>query len=242
MKFFSSVILHLDILACASTRLRPQYADICAAALGDGNSKVMLERIMGCENWAMVLIREIAVLWDWKRRSERAVLSTGELERQAGDIKWRLNVGLEKLSKEPSQSPKREKAQHDRGFVIRRITNVYANAAKVYLDVLVFGPNPDLPEMIESVSSTLAALAALPDPNRLRNVVWPFCIAGCIAKVGQREVFRDLASAAGVHQGVFGSSWRALEVMEKCWALRDEGKSCDWFVAMQALGHHVLLV
>lgn len=188
----------------------------------------------------MVLIREIAVLWDWKRRTvERGVLRVRKLERETIDIERRLYDGLERLSEGHSSSPN---TRNDRGTVVRRITHAYAHAAKVYLKVLVSGPNPDLPEIIESVSSTLTALETLPERQLLRNVVWPFCIASCMARDGQRQGIRDLASASGVHREVFGSSWRAVEVMEMCWKMRDGGESCDWFNAMEALGYHVLLV
>ena len=243
MEFFSSIIIYHDILACVSTGLRPQYADICAAALGDDHSKVQLQNIMGCRNWVMVSIREIAVLWDRKTKMVgRGFLNVVELRRDAIDIEKRLDVGLERLSGELSQVLKSGKAQHDRSQVIVRITQAYAHAAKVYLNVLVSGPNPDLPEIIESVTSTLTALVALPNPELLCSVVWPFCIAGCMAIVDERRAFRGLASAAGVHRKAFGSSRRALEVMEMCWKLRNEGRSCDWFDAMEVLRYRVLLV
>jgi hypothetical protein len=63
---------------------------------------------------------------------------------------------------------------------------------------------------------------------------------------GQRQAFRDLASAAGMHRDIFGTSWMALTVMEKCWSMRDEGResqrSCDWLDAMKMLGYRILLI
>ncbi|KAG0652011.1 pestheic acid cluster transcriptional regulator 3 [Hyphodiscus hymeniophilus] len=240
MEFFSSVILHLDILACASTGKGPQYADICAAALGDGDSKVRLDRIMGCENWIMVLIREIAVLGHSTRKNRqlRNGLSMSEME-AAKVIERRLDSGLEQLSGIRSLE---NGTGRDCDLAVRKITEVYTHGAKLYLQVVVSGPCPQLRESISGVSSTLAALRALPEPNLLRKTVWPFCIAGCMARVEHRQEFRELASAVDINPSVFGSSWKALEVMENCWRLRDEGGSVDWLGAMDDLGYRVLLV
>ena len=94
MEFFSSVIIWLDILGSTSTGLRPQYCDICTDGLGD-NSKLPLRNIIGCENWAMVLIREIAVLCDWNRQmSEEGVLSVPELAKRAGALNQLSQLSL----------------------------------------------------------------------------------------------------------------------------------------------------
>jgi hypothetical protein len=98
MEFFSSVMIYFDILGSASTGLRPQYADICAAALGETDSKVQLQHLVGCENWAMMIICEIAVLEDWKRQMMKdGVLSVRELVRRAGAIEERLEAGIAAL-------------------------------------------------------------------------------------------------------------------------------------------------
>jgi C6 transcription factor Pro1 len=254
MEFFSGVIIWFDILGSASMGLRPQYADICAAALGDQDSKVQLQDLMGCENWAMTTIREIAVLEDWKRQMEKdSVFSVRELVRRAGSIEQRLEAGvaavIERLSQYSSHRGLGKKNLSDTSstsLVVSSITQTFACASRVYLNVLISGPNPNLPEMRESVSRTLAGLNALPDPQLIRNVVWSFCIAGCMAARDQEQSFKDLASAARIDQYTFGTAWKALEVMETCWMMRrlpgTEQNDCDWFSAMKTLGSHVILV
>jgi C6 transcription factor Pro1 len=254
MEFFSGVIIWLDILGSASTSLRPQYADICAAALGDANSKVQLQHLMGCENWVMTIIREIAVLEDWKKGMvSDGVLNVRELVRRAGDIEQRLKIGTARLTERLSQVSNRYGAyvknsmdECSKDLVVSRITHVFACAAQVYLNVVVSGPNPKLPEMCECVARTLNALNALPAAELIRNVVWPFCIAGCMATHDQEQNFRDLAFAAKIDEHVFGTSWKAAEVMETCWIMRrspeTDQNGTDWFTAMKKLGSHVLLV
>jgi hypothetical protein len=254
MAFFSGVIIWFDILGSASTGLRPQYADICAAALGDFDSKVQLQNLMGCENWAMTIIREIAVLEDWKRVMARdGVLSVRKLVRKAGDIEQRLGVGIARLTGRFSEVPSLHGAyamysshKYLTDITVSRITYIFACAAQVYLNVVVSGPNPNLPEMRNSVVKSLAAFSALPDPELIRNVAWPFCIAGCMAAPDQEQNFRNLASMARIDEHTFGTSWRAAEVMETCWMMRKSSEmdktDCDWFTAMKKLGSQILLV
>jgi hypothetical protein len=253
MEFYSGVIIWLDILGAVSTGMRPQYADICTDGLGD-SSKLQLKKVMGCENWAMVLIREIAVLSAWKRQmSEQGILSILELGKRAGDIERRLVPGIDKLvakldhvfDSSNLDSSSEDKNRKDQ--VVNMVTHAFACAAKVYLYVTLSGPNPDLPEVSNSVSATAAALKAFPDSQLItRKLVWPFCIAGCMAKGYQRQAFRHLASSAGIKENVFGSSWRAFEAVQTCWDMHDgvggERRNCDWLSAMKALGYHVLLV
>jgi hypothetical protein len=85
---------------------------------------------------------------------------------------------------------------------IRRVAHAFANAAKVYLLVLLLGPDPEAKDIARSVRDTLSSLSVFPDPKLLRNTVWPFCIAGCMATKEQRQAFTDLAIAAGIHRDI----------------------------------------
>jgi hypothetical protein len=54
-----------------------------------------------------------------------------------------------------------------------------------------------LPEIQNSVSNTLEAFRVLPDPTLLRNLVWPFCIIGCMASKKNEEFFNIAIKMAG---------------------------------------------
>jgi C6 transcription factor Pro1 len=247
MEFFSSVMLWFDILGAASTGLRPQYDNICAAAFGRPNSKIQLQKIMGCENWAMVAIRETALLHDWRRNmNEGRRLNARELVERVEPLKRKLQAGIAEAA-DLCRADNDDSARNGgRENLVRRVTNAFACGACVYLTVVVSEPDPGLPEMRANVSATLAALCALPDPKNLRSTVWPFCIAGCMATRDQQPAFEDLASRAGIDEDVFGRSWRALEVMKRCWRMRavsgTKREKCGWLGAMESLGYRVLLV
>jgi C6 transcription factor Pro1 len=74
--------------------------------------------------------------------------------------------------------------------------------------------------MRDNVARAPTALNVLPAAELMRKVVWPFCIAGCMAAYDQEQSFRDLASAAKIGEHIFGTSWKAVEVMETCWIMR----------------------
>jgi len=97
-----------------------------------------------------------------------------------------------------------------------------------------------------NVTRTLAALNALPGAELIWNVVWQFCITGCMAAHDQEKNFRDLAYAAKIDEPYIGASWRAMEVMGTCWLMRrspkPDSRGSNWFTAMKKLGSHVLLV
>jgi hypothetical protein len=178
---------------------------------------------------------------------KKETLSTRELATKVDSIEQQLDSRLLSLTSSLDrniQTSGIQSVEEDRyNLVIDRLTQAFAYATKVYLNVLVSGPNPQVLEILEGVGSTITSLKSLPDPLLLRSAVWPFCIAGSMATTGQRQAFRDLAAAAKIDAHVFGTSRSACEVMETCWKMRDEGhKSCDWRDAMKTLGHLVLLV
>jgi hypothetical protein len=74
-----------------------------------------------------------------------------------------------------------------------------------YLHVAISGAYPELPEIIESVSKTIDAVQSLTDAKLLQNLVWPFCISGCLALDRKHTIFQGLLSAAGITQSTVGT-------------------------------------
>jgi C6 transcription factor Pro1 len=84
----------------------------------------------------------------------------------------------------------------------------------------ISGTHPELPEIVGSVSKTVAALQRLTDPRLLRNLVWPFCISRCLALEEQYALFRDLFSVAEITQSTVGMCLEAFKIIEECWKIR----------------------
>jgi len=249
MEFFTGVITWYDSLSCGSTGLKPftkldRFDE-------EVSPQIRFDKLMGCENWVMRLIWEIATFAEWKTRLEAGGrVSMWEIVRRGSDIKRQLETGLVTSSGYPSgtasvdaMTARSEDASKSR---VRETTRVFANAACVYLKVNIFGPHPDLPEIRQGVSKTMAALDTLRDKGLVRNLLWPVYIAGCMATAEYESYWRNLLSGVSQEQWSFGRPRNVLNIMEECWLLRkcEPGTvvAVDWMRAMRNLDVGVLLV
>lgn len=236
--FFGGVIAWYDILSCATTVMKPSYSCNC---LRLGQGYINLDKLMGCENWTMCIISDIAMLNQSKETSHKETtqndnkLSMHQLAVQGAEIEQRLEEGLEKSATEGLKSKD-----------VHNITRIFACAALVYLHVVVSGPDPHLPKIQSAVSRTIKAFQSLPDPAVMRNLVWPFCIAGCMAVEEQKLFFRRMEPTTSSPLPRFGISCKALAIVEECWRLRKftilGANYVDWNTAMESLRLSVLLV
>jgi hypothetical protein len=243
MRFLLGAFIWLDILSCASTGSKPFLNLEHGFMLESGG--IHLEELMGCENWAMIIILDISRLDNWKRESERShKLSIAELAKRGAQIEERLK---DKSVEIPVQetTPMRILPRNTLRFLrssTTEITNIFALSALTYLHIVISGAYPELPEVGESVANTISAFKALTDPKLLRNLIWPFCVAGCLASEEQQSAFYDLISAAEIDEQTVGTCREAFKIVEECWRIRKKGaRNCDWIFVMNSLGDHVLL-
>ena len=223
--FFTAVIIWYDIMSCASTGLKP-FTDFDVIHKR-GCPPLQFDKLMGCETWVMRLIWDIASLRRLKKQSGNQ--NSWDLMQKAADIETRLEKGLDGLGSSLTQV----------------MTRIYAGAALVYLQTTISGPYAEDPKVQLGVSRTMAALDAL-DRDLVRHLLWPVCIAGCMATTDHETYWRDLVS------GVVGEAWsigypgKVLRVMEECWKLRKSQPgiivAADWLTAMGRVGMKVLLV
>jgi hypothetical protein len=74
-------------------------------------------------------------------------------------------------------------------------------------------------------------------------MVWPFCVAGCLAAPEQEAQLREMVQALQP-PSVFGTVRKALEVMESVWSKRRAGDTeiRDLATCFRSQGDLVLLV
>ena len=205
---------------------------------------VQLDQLMGCKNWVMSLICEIAELDHWKKSMQQAnSFSVRELVNRSMTIENRLTsmtseiYGPMEITTELINKTER----------ILYITHVFALAALTYLHTVVSGFNSSLPEIRQSVHNTLAALEAVANPQALLpHVFWPFCITGCIVEPEHEHRVRDLVTRARVvsqDQPTIDRWSLALLVLENVWNKRNTGQPLqDLGDAIQIRGVPVLLI
>ncbi|OBT98015.2 hypothetical protein VE01_04004 [Pseudogymnoascus verrucosus] len=247
--FFAGVVGWYDILSCSTTGEPPFSKCEC---IGTALGYIFLDKIMGCENWAMLLIMDIAFLNDWKQNLQiSAQLSMRELVTRATHIERGLEDGLRDTSSRLSQLTNHSTPSilstgiQESPHLTLLITRIFACSALVYLDVVVSGAYPKMPEIRKNVSRTIDALRALPDIAMINSLTWAYCITGCMAIEEEQMFFRGLAVSSNGDTPTFGNFSKALSIVEECWRLRGEEKRqqpVDWRTAMNSLGMSVLFV
>jgi hypothetical protein len=259
---FSSTLLILDdIIASTVLQEQPRLYEYHRCLLGniDGTDPpVDLETAIGCQNWALLQIGEIAVLDAWKQRCKRAGnLDVMELVYRATAIKdsleahlMQLETGLvTNLSKEGSSLLNLFTSDYGQQLITPAsqsslVTRVWAHAALIYLFVVVSGWQPASIDVRHHVGRIVELLTRqISPPALLRTMVWPFCVAGCLAEPAQEAHLRGMVEALQP-PSVFGTVRKALEIMENVWRNRDAADTAtrDLATCFRSQGDLVLLV
>ena len=259
-RFSSALVILDDIIASVVVQEQPRLFDYHDSILGDTatiGGTLQLETIIGCQNWVFLEIGKIATLDAWKQRSKRTgSLDVIELVHRATSIRNSLQEKLlhlaisplvlsetnhsmfEALATDLSEQPRRGSCQ------ISVMTRIWAHAALVYLSVVVSGWQPANVEVRHNVGQVIDLLThQLQPPALLRTVVWPFCVAGCLAERTQENQIRGLVAALQP-PSVFGTVRKALEIMENVWSSRDSADSAnrDLAACFRGQGDLILLV
>jgi hypothetical protein len=104
-------------------------------------------------------------------------------------------------------------------------------------DVLITG----VPEIMKSVDIVVQLLNRLPVSNIDRCLVFPICLAGCLAEDPRKREFLK-ARLQGQHDGC-GNTDEALRVMETSWQRRDDrGGPVEWQELLHTQGHYLPLL
>lgn len=253
---FSSALLVLDdIVASTVLQEKPTLYEYHENLLGQGYSgdvaetPIDLEAVVGCQNWALRYIAEIAVLDDWKKQCRTGgSLNVMELVNRATPIKTGLEYHLQQLEAQPNSVPLSATGNLLDLFIITTttghasvpsalggqsslVTRVWAHAALAYLYVVVSGWQPASMDVRHHVSQVLSLLSCgISTPALLRTMVWPFCVAGCLAEPGQEARVRNMVEALQP-PSVFGTVRKALEIMENVWRHREAALAANFDLA-----------
>jgi len=242
LSFFSTTLAWYSIISCAT--IGSEVFTPCSHKIDA--QFIHFEKVVGCENWVLLAIKDVVLLDQWKNEMKTTgQLSVRELVTRGNEIESRLNGELENI--EAGKRTTRRTGNLltiDHDILKSTVTRVYHFAALVYLHVTISGALPSLPEIGHAVTQSIEAFKSLPDPEMVNNLIWPFCIAGCMATEGDQDFFREFSRFGNPTDGKFGAS-KARVIMEECWRLRQVDHSsgeADWKIAMQSLGFQILLV
>ncbi|ENH75301.1 hypothetical protein FOC1_g10001491 [Fusarium oxysporum f. sp. cubense race 1] len=209
--FLVAEALWHDILACATTGRVPR---IPYRQWLEGSGLEMAD-LMGCYNWVMIAIGDLAHLQAWKKdMKKQGRLSVPELARRGQRIEKRLQDGITEL-----------KRTANAGASIRGnippapwVSHIFALASLVLSSTIVSGPWISLPEVKDAISESVIMLRDWPPAIPLRGLVWPLYIIGCMAEPSLQGVFESLLSSVLDESGGFGNSGTVIKLLKSRWA------------------------
>lgn len=199
MKFLIGAVMHYDILSCVATGLAPQTAfrEWFASNIID------LSSIMGCENWAMLAIAEVAEAEIESNPTVRKAMLCSLSERVTDSLKH-LNLSTSRP-------------------LSRAATRVFATGVLVHLGVVNAKFGYSRPDFRSLVKDVIDAVDMMPVGVTLRGLTWSLCVAGCMA-VGEQQTFfrhlmQDIIIGGTPH---FTNCSTVLQIMEFCWGKQRE--------------------
>lgn len=238
--FFASAVSWYGIVSCAT--LGPSSFRVGCHEIAE--EYVHFDKVMGCENWAMLAIKDIVALDYWKNKLKASGrLSMRELVSRGNQIEARLTQGLVLGSDMLTAGKSPDFLKADQGGNAT-VTKIYCCAALVYLHVVMSGAFPDLLDIRQNVATAIEAFQALPDPELVNSLIWPLCITACLAGEEYYEVFRALSQIGSPRDSNFGAL-KTRTIFEECWRLREldpESGKVDWRTAVDSLNFHILLI
>jgi hypothetical protein len=256
-RFYSSLLIVDDVIASTCMNEPPSLLEYHAQLLtnccnANGRPLLNLEDLIGCENWVILQIGESSALDAWKKSTRKAgQLDMMELVARASSIKQVLLCNLARLDA-AANTPKtsglglfssyNDQLLHIPGGCTTFVTRIWAHAALLYLSIVVSGWQPGNAWVRENVARILVLLEQMSAPELLRTMVWPFCVAGCLAGPEEECRFRAMADALVPHR-LFGAARKALEIMDNTWKCRNElNVETDFATCVCSLGYMSLLV
>ncbi|KAM0806638.1 putative C6 transcription factor [Seiridium cardinale] len=218
-----------DILAASFYRQRSflnvSFGELIESCADD------IHIISGCETWVLTSLSQILDLDVWREElNVRKQLSMIELARRGIGILEGLKDGLSELQSRDTGivSPESQSTS--------TATSLFSNTAIIYLNVVVSGPTPGLPEIHGAVSKVLRGLRGPSSFHLLPIAALPLCIAGCLAERGDRIMLLDTLVKSQGDGDIPQIVRQALRIIQECWKIRDEkGHDCDWSVGISSL-------
>ncbi|KFY81646.1 hypothetical protein V500_11223 [Pseudogymnoascus sp. VKM F-4518 (FW-2643)] len=264
-RFFSAILLVDDIVSSTSLESAPRLHEYHPHLLSNDLSPeegapLQLENFVGCQNWVLVLVGEIAALDRWKKDMRKGgTLLMAQLVQRASVIQQQLDDGLARLKLSQGKQ-QQESHEHPRPIDVltqyglhghkpnmlddcTSITRIWAYAARTYLLIVVSGWQPANLEIRSGVARTIELFSHLASHGWLRTLAWPLCVTECLAEESQEPIIRELVSSMGALQK-FGTMHEALMIMENAWRCRRQIDVNSWDIAacFRSLGYTALLV
>ncbi|KAH8987118.1 fungal-specific transcription factor domain-containing protein [Lactarius hatsudake] len=196
--------------------------------------------LVGCTEQVLLAFAEIAALAHWKAHEARdGKLSARELIMRGNAIER----GIRQTVLDPMAFEGNRVAPVNEDTCRRILATIMQEAALLYLNTVLSGNNPGVPEIQSSVNHILNLLRHLPLGKLDLGLVLPLAFAGFMADA---PAARDVIHKRLQHiASVYGSAnVRQIEgVLLQVWARRDAGqREVQWREVMQERGLTLLMI
>ncbi|KAK0376266.1 hypothetical protein CLIM01_06392 [Colletotrichum limetticola] len=228
IRFHVSQLLWFELLSCVSTGEPPRLP----YQRWLSHEEIDVSCVMGCQNWAMLALGDVASL-----EAQVTEMNPRALSRKIADITKRLEDGVgylgveQKVPSIPSQyygvwNDTNSSGQPDSALISQSITRIYATAVLVQLHTISANiedaPENALETIHNAVSGVMDALQSVPDGLSLKPVTWAMCVAGAMAAPDQQPFFENLIEGILESSGSgFTNVDTVLRVLKECWRERD---------------------
>ncbi|KXH26360.1 hypothetical protein CSAL01_11358 [Colletotrichum salicis] len=204
IRFHVSQLLWFELLSCVSTGEPPRLP----YQMWLSHEEIDISCVMGCQNWAMLALGDVALL-----EAQVAEMNPRALSRKIADITKRLEDGVGYLGVEQKPAS---------ALISQSITRIYATAVLVQLHTISANtedPPENASEIIyNAVSDVMNAFQSVPEGLSLKPMTWAMCVAGAMAGPDQQPFFENLIEGILENSGSgFTNCDTVIRVLKECW-------------------------
>ncbi|EMR82545.1 putative c6 transcription protein [Botrytis cinerea BcDW1] len=232
--FLVGCIIRFDLLSSLTRNSVPALNKRYQQFLHAPSYSSPLQAALQCRSWLFSILLDVYSLREWKEGKEvKGLLSLRELVSKAFPIKKTLERGISlnmeeinnfKQSPESIEQSTNTKPQQP-SYNILVVTHIFACSVSIFLEVVLSGALPKLPEIQHEVNRALESYAYINDPDLLNVLRWPLCVAASVAEPDQYDFFRSLLASPNV--AWIGTFRQSLERLEEWWRLSLDAKYTD---------------
>ena len=242
--FVSGVVIWLDVLSSITNGKSPRLLSHHPHAI-PCTSAIKLENIMGCKNWAVLQIAQIAALHELKTQAlEQGCVHTVELDCRANNIRHELHTGLAEYSLSALElssysNPATFNVSNSEIYIITRI---FILAGFIYLHLVVQGYQVETQELRSHVMEAMMMLQTKIPIHLMHVITCPLFIIGSVVKQEEeRDFFRQRFSSVPILDPSLEHRSKILPILEEIWRMRASAVSWNWQDTVRLSGRTLLL-
>ncbi|KAB8305083.1 hypothetical protein EYC80_004384 [Monilinia laxa] len=232
--FLIGCIIRFDILSSLTENTVPALSGRYQQLLHTSSYRLPLQAALQCRTWIFSTLLDIYSLREWRERKEaEGMLSLRELISKAFPIKKTLERGIclnmeeiniFKQNLEGSSDCTNIGSQQS-DYNMLAATHIFACSVSIFLEVVLSGALPKLPEIQHEVGRALESYSYIHDPDFMNVFHWPLCVAASVAELDHYDSFRSLLSSPNI--AWIGAFRESLERLEEHWRVSTNMKTTE---------------